>query len=634
MAKEKITALYERLSREDEKAGESNSISHQKEMLEDFARKNRFPNPVHFSDDGWSGTNFERPQFNAMIREIEAGNVQAVITKDLSRLGRDSRQIANYMELFRTKRIPLITLADSIDTTDPDGDGVYNGQNELIITVLNMVNEQYVRDTSQKIKSVFRHKGMSGKHLTGTVIYGYLWDENRENWIVDEEAAEVVRRIFNMTMAGYGPYQIAEALRKDGVEIPSVHLARYNEGVNKHKAVKDPCGWGSSVVVNILKKREYLGHTVSFKTRKHFKDKKSHYVDESQWVIFENTHEPIITQELYDNVQRIRANVRRYPNGWGEAAPLTGLLYCADCGSKMYVHRVNNGKRVSQYTCSAYSKIPVGELCPTQHRIAEKVVLDLVAAMLRAIMEFSKVNREEFIRTVQNAQDQNQDSDIRRKKSRLATAKKRTQDIDKLLLRSYEDLVLGKLPEDRYEKMNILYNEEQTALTEEIKELERAIASYNDSLKGAQKFIALVDKYQDFQELTVTMLNEFVEKILVHERAEKGKRDTTQDVDIYFNFIGQYIPPTFKAKELTPEEQEAKRQTEERREKYHQAYLQRKASGSQKRYEDKVKAAKKAEMDAKKDAIRAEDIANGVFTPVKDLPKQEPRRAGEDMKKC
>ena len=626
MAKEKITALYERLSHEDEKAGESNSISHQKEMLEAFARKKGMPNPVHFADDGWSGTNFERPQFNAMIREIEAGNVQAVITKDLSRLGRDSRQIANYMELFRKKRIPLITLADSINTTDPDGDGVYNGQNELIITVLNMVNEQYVRDTSQKIKAVFKHKGMTGKHLTGTVIYGYLWDEKRENWIIDEEAAAVVRRIFNMTMEGYGPYQIATRLQQDGVEIPSVHLARYNEGVNKNKTVKDPCGWGSSVVVNILKKREYLGHTVSFKTRKHFKDKKSHYVDEDQWLVFENTHEPIISQELYDNVQRIRANVRRYPNGWGEAAPLTGLLYCADCGSKMYVHRFNNGKRISQYTCSAYSKIPVGQLCPTQHRIAEKVVLDLVASMLRAIVEFAKLDHEEFIRTVQNAQNQNQDSDIRKKKSRLAVAKRRTEEIDKLLLKSYEDLVLGRLSEALYAKMNGLLNDEQTALTEEIKELERAIATHNASLKGAQKFIDLVGRYQDFQELTVTMLNEFVEKILVHERAEKGKRDTTQDVDIYFNFIGRYIPPTIKTRELTPEEQEEKRQTDERREKYHKAYLQRKASGSQKRYEDKVKAEKKAEMDAKKDAYRAEDIANGVFTPVKDLPKREPKR--------
>ena len=618
MAKAKITALYERLSHEDEQAGESNSISNQKKQLEDYARRNRFLNIQHFTDDGISGTRFDRPGYLDMMECVKSGCVETVIIKDMSRLGREYLEVGKAVDAFRVFGVRLIAINDNIDTM--------KGNTELMLPLLNLMNEHYARDTSRKIKSVFRTKGMSGKHLTGTVIYGYLWDEKREHWVIDPEAAEVVRRIFNMTMAGYGPYQIAEALKKDGVEIPSVHLARYNEGVNKNKTVKDPCGWGSSVVVNILKKREYLGHTVSFKTRKHFKDKKSHYVDEDQWLVFENTHEPIITQELYDNVQRIRANVRRYPNGWGEAAPLTGLLYCADCGSKMYVHRFNNGKRISQYTCSAYSKIPVGELCPTQHRITEKVVLDLVASMLRAIVEFSKLDRQEFIQTVQNAQNQNQDSDIRKKKSRLAVAKRRTEEIDKLLLKSYEDLVLGRLSEALYAKMNGLLNDEQTALTEEIKELERAIASHNASLKGAQKFIDLVDRYQDFKELTVTMLNEFVEKILVHERAEKGKRDTTQDVDIYFNFIGRYIPPTFKTRELTPEEQEEKRQTDERREKYHQAYLQRKASGSQKRYEDKVKAEKKAEMDAKKDAYRAEDIANGVFTPVKELPKREPKR--------
>ena len=216
----------------------------------------------------------------------------------------------------------------------------------------NIMNEFYARDTSRKIRSVFKSKGMSGKHLTGTVIYGYLWDEKREHWLVDEEAAEVVRRIFALTLEGYGPYQIACKLSADRIEIPVVHLARFNEGVNRSKPVKDPYGWGSSTIVNILKKREYLGHTINFKTRKHFKDKKSHYVSEDEWTIFENTHEAIIDQQAFDLAQKIRSNVRRYPNGWGEAAPLTGLLYCADCGGKMYVHRTNNGKRISQYTCS------------------------------------------------------------------------------------------------------------------------------------------------------------------------------------------------------------------------------------------------------------------------------------------
>ena len=229
---------------------------------------------------------------------------------------------------------------------------------------------------------------------------------------MDEEAAAVVRQIFRWTMEGFGPYQISQLLKQQKVEIPSVHLARYGEGVNKNKTVKDIYGWGSSTVVEILKKREYLGHTVNFKTRKHFKDKKSHYVDESEWTIFENTHEAIIDQETFDNVQRIRANVKPYPDGWGEAAPLTGLLYCADCGAKMYVHRTNNGKRISQYTCSNYSKTPVGVLCPTQHRINESAVLTLVSDMLRAIADYSKNNRTEFVRTVQETQAANERMDI------------------------------------------------------------------------------------------------------------------------------------------------------------------------------------------------------------------------------
>ena len=217
-----------------------------------------------------------------------------------------------------------------------------------------MFNEYYARDTSRKIRSTFQSKGKSGKHLTGTVIYGYLWNEARDQWLVDPEAAEVVKRIFAMTIEGYGPYQIASKLKEEKILIPSAYLAQHGEGVNKNKTFKDVYGWGSSTICNLLEKREYLGHTINFKTRKHFKDKKSHYVPEDEWTIFENTHEAIIDQQTFDLVQKIRGNVRRYPDGWGEAAPLTGLLYCADCGGKMYVHRTNNGKRISQYTCSQY----------------------------------------------------------------------------------------------------------------------------------------------------------------------------------------------------------------------------------------------------------------------------------------
>ena len=617
MRNEKITPLYERLSRDDELQGESNSISNQKQMLEDFARRNGLPNPTHFTDDGISGTRFDRPGFLAMMEEVEAGRVEAIVIKDMSRLGRDYLKVGQVMEVLRQRGVRLIAINDGVDSLKGDDD---------FTPFRNIMNEFYARDTSRKIRSVFKAKGMSGKHLTGTVIYGYLWDEKREHWLVDEEAAEVVRRIFSLTLEGYGPYQIACKLSADRIEIPVVHLARFNEGVNRSKPVKDPYGWGSSTIVNILKKREYLGHTINFKTRKHFKDKKSHYVSEDEWTIFENTHEAIIDQQTFDLAQKIRSNVRRYPNGWGEAAPLTGLLYCADCGGKMYVHRTNNGKRISQYTCSNYTKVPCGILCPTQHRINESAVLTLVSDTLRAIAEYSRNDRTEFIHTVQETQVAQQSADISKKRRHLATAQKRAGELEKLICKIYEDNALGKLPDARYRALDAQYAKEQDALEIEIAELEKAVTGYEQSQKSAEKFIALIDKYENFDTLTNTMLNGFVEKILVHERARKGSQDTTQEIEIYFNFLGRYIPPSLQPVPLTPEEQEELRKKEERKDRLHQNYLKRKASGAQKRYEDKIKAKKKAEMDAKKALIRAEDMKKGVFSTVGQLPKEEPRK--------
>ena len=617
MRNEKITPLYERLSRDDELQGESNSISNQKQMLEDFARRNGLPNPTHFTDDGISGTRFDRPGFLAMMEEVEAGRVEAIVIKDMSRLGRDYLKVGQVMEVLRQRGVRLIAINDGVDSLKGDDD---------FTPFRNIMNEFYARDTSRKIRSVFKSKGMSGKHLTGTVIYGYLWDEKREHWLVDEEAAEVVRRIFSLTLAGYGPYQIACKLSADRIEIPVVHLARFNEGVNRSKPVKDPYGWGSSTIVNILKKREYLGHTINFKTRKHFKDKKSHYVSEDEWTLFENTHEAIIDQQTFDLVQKIRSNVRRYPNGWGEAAPLTGLLYCADCGGKMYVHRTNNGRRISQYTCSNYTKVPCGTLCPTQHRINESAVLTLVSDTLRAIAEYSRNDRTEFIHTVQETQVAQQSADIAKKRRRLAAAQKRAGELEKLICKIYEDNALGKLPDARYRALDAQYAKEQDALEIEIAELEKAVTGYEQSQKSAEKFIALIDKYENFDTLTNTMLNEFVEKILVHERSRKGSQDTTQEIEIYFNFLGRYIPPSLQPVPLTPEEQEELRKKEERKDRLHQNYLKRKASGAQKRYEDKIKAKKKAEMDAKKAMIRAEDMKKGVFSTIGQLPKEEPRK--------
>ncbi len=619
---EKITALYERLSRDDfgkddDQQRESNSISNQKAMLEDFAARQGFTNIVHFTDDGISGTCFDRPGFLAMMKEVEAGNVEYLCIKDMSRMGRDYLKVGQIMEILRQRGVRLIAINDGVDSARGDDD---------FTPFRNIMNEYYARDTSRKIRSTFQSKGKSGKHLTGTVIYGYLWNEARDQWLVDPEAAEVVKRIFAMTIDGYGPYQIASRLKEEKVLIPSAYLAQHGEGVNKNKTFKDVYGWGSSTICNILEKREYLGHTINFKTRKHFKDKKSHYVPEDEWTIFENTHEPIIDQQTFDLVQKIRGNVRRYPDGWGEAAPLTGLLYCADCGGKMYVHRTNNGKRISQYTCSQYSKVPVGKLCTTQHRINEDVVLSLVSEMLKAIAEYAKHDRAEFVRVVQEAQSSQQTAEVRKQRTRLATAKQRVSELEVLLCKIYEDNILGKLSDSRYATLDAQYEKEQSELTAEISVLEKAVKSYEKHEKDADRFIALIDKYENFDKLTIAMLNEFIEKILVHERDRKGSIQTTQEVEIYFNFVGRFVPPAFGEVELTPEELEEIRKREERKDRLHQNYLKRKASGAQKRYEDKIKGRKKAEIEAKKAAIRAEDIAKGVFVPVSSLPQREPMK--------
>ena len=619
---EKITALYERLSRDDfgkddDQQRESNSISNQKAMLEEFAARQGFTNIVHFTDDGISGTCFDRPGFLAMMKEVEAGNVEYLCIKDMSRMGRDYLKVGQIMEILRQRGVRLIAINDGVDSARGDDD---------FTPFRNIMNEYYARDTSRKIRSTFQSKGKSGKHLTGTVIYGYLWNEARDQWLVDPEAAEVVKRIFAMTIEGYGPYQIASKLKEEKILIPSAYLAQHGEGVNKNKTFKDVYGWGSSTICNLLEKREYLGHTINFKTRKHFKDKKSHYVPEDEWTIFENTHEAIIDQQTFDLVQKIRGNVRRYPDGWGEAAPLTGLLYCADCGGKMYVHRTNNGKRISQYTCSQYSKVPVGKLCTTQHRINEDVVLSLVSEMLKAIAEYAKHDRAEFVRVVQEAQSSQQTAEVRKQRTRLATAKQRVSELEVLLCKIYEDNILGKLSDSRYATLDAQYEKEQSELTAEISVLEKAVKSYEKHEKDADRFIALIGKYENFDKLTIAMLNEFIEKILVHERDRKGSIQTTQEVEIYFNFVGRFVPPAFGEVELTPEELEEIRKREERKDRLHQNYLKRKASGAQKRYEDKIKERKKAEIEAKKAAIRAEDIAKGVFVPVSSLPQREPMK--------
>ena len=570
---EKITALYERLSRDDELQGESNSIVNQKKILEEYASKNNLSNIIHFTDDGISGTQFDRPGFMAMMNGVNQGNIGCIIVKDMSRLGRDYLKVGQCMEILRQKGVRLIAINDNVDSFYREDD---------FTPFRNIMNEWYARDTSRKIQSTFRSKGENGKHTASSPPYGY---------IKDEKAAEIVRRIFNLTMQGNGPYRIAKILEAEKIDIPAYHQQKLGYGLHQSKNFEYPYRWCSSTIASILKKQEYLGHTVNFKTRKHFKDKKSKYVSEDNWLIFENTHEAIIDQETFDNVQRIRGNVKRYPDGWGEYHSLTGLMYCADCGSKMYVHRTSNYKNIPYYTCSAYTKVPCGTLCPSAHRIKAEAVLNLIQETLKDLKKYLDEDNEAFIRSIQNEMEEKEKVEIERQRVRVIDSKSRIQELERLMCCIYEDMILEKIPSSRYEILNSQYETEQRALSKEIKDLELTISRYEKETDRARKFISLINRYENFDELTTTMINEFVEKIIIHERDRKGSQNSKQKIEIYFNFIGNYELPT---EELTEEErlklEEEERKINERKDRLHQNYLKRKANGKQQEYEERYKA--------------------------------------------
>ena len=406
----KYVALYERLSHDDEQQGESNSISHQKEMLEEYASGRGIRNYRHFTDDGISGTRFDRPGFVEMMDEINLGHISMVVAKDMSRYGRDHLKVGQLMELLRQKGVKLVAVNDGVDTTNGDDD---------FVPFRNIMNEWYAKDTSRKIKSVFQAKGRSGKHVASTPPYGYLKDRDDPNtWIVDEEAAEVIRRIYQMTIEGLGPYQITRIFKEEKIPVPSEHLKKLGVGNNRSKVLKNPYEWSSSTIVGILERREYLGHTINFKTRKHFNDSHSHYVDSDLWVTFEDTQEPIIDQETFDLVQKIRSNVKRWPNGWGPAHPLTGLVYCADCGGKLYCHRTDNGKQKGKFTCGNY---PLKK-CKSGHRIDADDLLATVSRTLKAVYDYIQQDNRGFIKRVEESLSNQQTQDVKARKKGLPNA--------------------------------------------------------------------------------------------------------------------------------------------------------------------------------------------------------------------
>ncbi|MDR0412144.1 MAG: recombinase family protein [Treponema sp.] len=542
----KITALYERLSRDDELQGESNSITNQKKILEDYALKNGFANLSHFTDDGISGTTFDRKGWNAMLAEVETGNVSTVICKDLSRIGRDYLKVGFYTEvLFREKGVRFIAISNNIDSA--------TGDNEFA-PFMNIMAEWYARDTSRKIKTVLHAKGNSGKHMTNAAVYGYRKSLDDKNlWLIDEEAASIVRRIFRMTIEGKGPYQIARTLTDERVTRPSVYIATRDDKTYTPISAEDFCRWGGATVKNILARPEYMGATVNFRTYKDsYKDKKHKHRSQKEWVVFDGTQEAIVDAETWNTAQKCR-KVKRRKTSTGEANPLTGLVYCADCGSRMYNHKGTlAGKYDSQdsYACNQYSKYP--PKC-TMHYIKVSVLRTLVLDAIKSVSGFVRDSEEEFVRLVRETSELQNAEAAKTQKEQLLKSQKRSSELDTLIKGLYEDKVVGSLSAKRFEILSREYESEQEELERQIAELQTGLERFKEDGDRAEKFIRLVRRYTDFTELTASMLNEFVEKIVVHE-AEGAKQGygRYQKVEIYLNFIGKFDVPGQEKTEPEP----------------------------------------------------------------------------------
>lgn len=535
---EKITALYERLSRDDDLTGDSNSILNQKAYLENYAAQHGYTNIAHYTDDGWSGGNFERPDWKRMIADIEAGKVCRVIVKDMSRAGRDYLQTGFYTEVFfRQHEVHFIAIANGVDSEDQNS-------NEFA-PFLNIMNEWYLRDQSRKVSAAYKIKGASGKHTSTHAIYGYRKDpENKDHWIIDEEASAVVRRIYHLALEGYGQYKIAEILTKEKVECPAYYLAVRGSGSHKNNVdMTRPYDWNGNTVGIILTKPEYLGHTVNFRTsQKSYKDKRVNNAPED-WLIFENTHEAIIDQATWERVQEIRQTVRR-TDTTGEANPLTGLMFCADCGAKMYNHRNRNAQFLNDnYNCSAYTRTATREtrLC-CSHSISTRTVRTLLLETIRMVSTYAISNEEAFRQKVLAASKLKHEADTKELKKKIVKAKKRSAELDVLIKKLYESYAMGKISEHRFDTLCAQYEQEQAELDSMVAADQRALEAFHNDTDRADQFLSLAKKYTDFTELTTPMIFEFVDKILVHA-PEKIDGERTMEIDIYLKFIGKLDIP-------------------------------------------------------------------------------------------
>ena len=546
----KITALYERLSRDDESLGDSNSIINQKRYLEGYAADHGYSNIVHYTDDGWSGGNFDRPAWKRLIADIEAGKVEHLLVKDLSRVGRDYLQTGFYTEVvFKRYGIHFVAIGNSIDSNDPS-----SGE---FAPFVNIMSEWYLRDLSRKQRTAIRVKGESGKPTTNQAIYGYRKDPNdKYHWLVDEEAAAVVRRIYQLAIEGHGLSDIANILYRDKVESPAAYLARQGRGPWKSKENIDrPYAWSDFIVGRILSKPEYMGHTVNFRSHKEsYKDKQPIFHAPEDWLIFENTHEAIVDKGTWELVQKLRGTPRRIDT-LGEANPLTGLVFCADCGAKMYNQRTRGSDTKpypsDAYECSSYKLAGQRRtaVC-SNHHISTKALRALILETIKVTSTYAISNEAEFIQKVRAASEIQQAQAAKDLKRKLNKDKRRFNELDTIIKKLYESYAVGRIGEERFDTLLAGYEQEQATLRQSIAEGESALGSFEQDTANVEHFLDLARKYTNFSELTTPMINEFVEKIVVHA-PDKSTGDRMQEVDIYLKFIGKFDAPM---PEPTPEE--------------------------------------------------------------------------------
>ena len=534
-----ITVVYCRLSQDDGLDGDSNSIINQKNILLDVVAREKLPNPVLFVDDGFSGTNFDRPAISEALRLVENRQVSNFIVKDLSRLGRSYIKVGQLTEItFPSFDVRFIALNDGVDSDKP------NETNSIFLPIKSLMDEMYAADTSKKIRAVVQAKAKAGERVTTNPPYGYLKDSNNpKNWIIDPVASEVVKRIFQEAKSGKSLSEIAKGLENDKIFKPDRHRIEIGlKSISSSPNVETlPYFWTRETLSAILGREEYLGHTVNLRTRKKsYKDKRKVDNPKEDWLIFKNTHEAIIDQETFDIVQKMRSHKRsnqRYKNRAGHENLFAGLVFCGTCGRKHYFcPQEKNGLNHDHYKCSGYRKPIDG--CENPHYIQKSALIEIVSDKLRQTIQECQLDQETFLKKLEQQSQAQLNKDNKRQRQQLQKDKYRSKEIDSIIQKLYEDNLLGKISDERFVKLSQSYEEEQRQLQTSISDLTEKLTKQQEDSLNISKFMARISKYTELPELTVEIVNELIDKIVIH-KPTCTKRNRIIQIDIYYNFIGK-----------------------------------------------------------------------------------------------